>query len=382
MTHAAFSPSGSAIGLNCPGGINLTRDLPDTSSIAAIRGTAQHQAVYDICHGKPMPKSLTVDGVEVVFDDDMIDAVNFCVEFAELIRANNAWFEMEQKLSLDWYFAPQPMPEPFFGTADVLAYDETANTATVLDWKFGAHLVHPTSPQLKSYAAMALGRFGSALPAFIRLCVVQPNGAGDPVRSVTIPVIELLDWMRDELIPALERVGSGDTTQRAGDWCKWCKLAGSCRELASLSMEIARVDFTDDFKLPEITGFSDEELGAILDRAEVIDLWIKQVRGEVSRRIDTGKSIAGWKLVDKRATRKWLDAAAAELSLAVMGDEIYTQPELRSPAQIEKIIKRHGLDVKMIEPLVSKESSGSTLVKASDQRPASTRIAAADYFND
>jgi hypothetical protein len=45
-----------------------------------------------------------------------------------------------------------------------------------------------------------------------------------------------------------------------------------------------------------------------------------------------------------------------------------TEPELKSPAQIEKLLRAAGYTTQFMEQLISKESSGVTLVRSDDRR--------------
>ena len=93
-----------------------------------------------------------------------------------------------------------------------------------------------------------------------------------------------------------------------------------------------------------------------------------------------GRSPTGWKLVAKRAMRKWKseDEVAASLSLTfdLEDDQIFDK-KLRSPAQVEKLLpkdKRADMDA-----FVTKESSGLVLVAESDPRQPAKPDAAEEF---
>ena len=121
-------------------------------------------------------------------------------------------------------------------------------------------------------------------------------------------------------------------------------------------------------------SLSGADLGRILNKVEIMELWIRAVREEASHRLDTGKEVPGWKLVQKRATRKWVDeprAGAALIAAGLPPDALYLT-ELRSPAQIEKIApKAAAMALKQVfADHVHAVSSGTTLAPESDARPA------------
>jgi hypothetical protein len=380
--HAHFSPSSAEMAVNCSASKTKTRGMPDTSSQAAIEGTAVHHLSEIRKRGMKMPKYLIVEGQHILITDEMIEASDTYLAFLDLLHKDSDIFEIEQAIDLDWFFAPEPPPEPVYGTSDCIAYNAMTKTLTVADFKYGVKWVDVNgNPQLMIYALGAIGLLGGhEMPEVIRLVIIQPRAGGQVVRHHTMRLKELLDWAQDILVPALKRIAANDQTENAGAWCRYCKRAGECAALRTTAIEAAQYEFNDT---PiEADTLSNDKLGEILTKAEMIEAWVKTVRATVSRRIDNGQDVPGWKLVQKRAIRKWSDPAQAELSLAVMGDEIYTTPELKSPAQIEKILKKHGLDAETLDDLVTRESSGTTLVREADAREKVTRISASALFDD
>jgi hypothetical protein len=102
----------------------------------------------------------------------------------------------------------------------------------------------------------------------------------------------------------------------------------------------------------------------------VIDLWIGAVRKEAMDRALRGEVIEGFKLVQKRPMRKWAadDDTVRMVAFDSMIDPM-TQPTLRSPADLEKLIGAQQFKL-LFARLVEYVSSGLTLVAESDRRPA------------
>ncbi len=121
-------------------------------------------------------------------------------------------------------------------------------------------------------------------------------------------------------------------------------------------------------------SLSDQELSEILDKADFVLAWIEKVRTEASQRIDHGKTIPGWKLAAKRAMRKWIDADMALAELRKRFPKLVaSMVKVVTPTQVEAVLKRAKLGTDILEvggALVVKESSGTTLVRESDPRPA------------
>ena len=102
----------------------------------------------------------------------------------------------------------------------------------------------------------------------------------------------------------------------------------------------------------------------------MLDSWVRAVEEHALARLRAGERIPGWKLVDKRAARKWKEdrVIAPELSkLGLTAEQIWVT-ELRSPAAVEKFLPAPRR--KELVPLIDKVSSGTTIAPESDKRPA------------
>jgi len=96
--------------------------------------------------------------------------------------------------------------------------------------------------------------------------------------------------------------------------------------------------------------------------------------------IKSGGNVEGWKLVEKRATKKWADEADAEEYLSRHLEETeYLTTKIITPTQATKLLEKQG--VALAEEFLSKKEGGLTLAKDSDKRPsvitAQTRLATA-----
>lgn len=113
------------------------------------------------------------------------------------------------------------------------------------------------------------------------------------------------------------------------------------------------------------------ELADALDKADQLKSWMRKVFELAEKESVSGTTIPGWKLVEKRAQRVFTDKAAVIRILKGRkwkNDRIYKPRELKSPAQLEAEDKE--LYNKSLAQYVEKKSSGLTLVRDSDKRPA------------
>jgi hypothetical protein len=95
------------------------------------------------------------------------------------------------------------------------------------------------------------------------------------------------------------------------------------------------------------------------------------VEGVALEKLSAGGKVPGYKLVAKRANRKWMDEVLAATELqAQYGVDIYNS-KLKSPAQMEKLVKACGQDPSnVLEGLWETPSGDLTLAPESDRRPA------------
>ncbi len=262
---------------------------------------------------------------------------------------------VEQRLHL------APIPGAF-GTVDVLIehYD---NTVTVLDWKFGSGVqVSADTPQLKFYAAAAMTD-PSTKHLFndktqVKLMIVQPADDGRTLRGPEkVTVLELFDFTR-KLSWAIAN-GHRDELLSSGDHCRWCPIKLVCpklREQANRALE-----WSDPHSL------TPEEAGEALELANQLETWITSVRQYAHERLNGGGEIPGYKLVPKRAIRKWTDESAVYAWAARVGIQADDR-KLKSVAAVEKLVKKRKLSLP--DGLYSKVSSGTTIAPEDDPRSA------------
>jgi hypothetical protein len=360
--HADASPSSASIWLNCPASVTLARGKKRHPSPYTREGTAAHEAAEAIIHGLPAPASVTVDGEDIEISEEMLDHVKTYTDYVDALAKNADWFAAETRLEL------KDLPEPLFGTSDAMAHTLATDTLEVVDLKYGkgvsVNVVN--NPQLKIYG---LGGLRKVNAKQVKLTVVQPRTAGPAVQSVTLGAGELWVWQADTLEPALQRIADNDSTETPGVHCRWCVRAGECKTLAAMAQVEARAAFASDpAKL--VAGLSNHDLSHALDKAELIVAWIALIRAEASQRADKGDTIPNWKLVPKRAIRKWRDDNDALAALNVAGVPLHEVVKVVSVAAAERAMKAHKKKMDPLLPLIVKESSGTTLVRDDDARDA------------
>jgi len=121
-----------------------------------------------------------------------------------------------------------------------------------------------------------------------------------------------------------------------------------------------------------------QQISELLDKADVIETWLKAVRAYAQELIEAGDHVPGWKLVPKRGTRKWKDERMVKQRLASEGLLGFMSEDLLSPAQVDKLAKKQGLQLDLFD-LITSESTGVNLTRETDKQVSATASAKSDF---
>jgi hypothetical protein len=331
--------------------------MPQKSSTFAEEGTRAHELAEKLLDGN----TFTLDAEEGMLDNVMV--------YVDHVRSLGGKSHIEQRVRVT---------DNLWGTADAVVWQPDVAHLHIVDLKYGAGVPVEVigNLQLKIYALATLLTFNYPAQQ-VTATIVQPRcpHSDGPVRSITFDVVDLLDFHAD-LLDAIERVDlSAGTHGEADDWndlflapsekgCRWCLASPICPKLKSLAQEAAKNVFAKD------KPYKAEELAKTLETLPLLEAWIKNVREFAYEEAERGSAIPDWKLVEKRATRKWRDEARAIQDLQELGveyDQLF-EKKFITPAVAEKLLSKEAKQE--LEALCVKESSGHTLVHESDKRPA------------
>jgi hypothetical protein len=366
----------------CPGSVQLSRGIPNTSSVFAQEGTAAH-ALAELCLRKRMDPEfyvgITVEGVTVT--DEMAEHVGVYVDHCHTLLQNiDVIGEIEKKFTLAALHPPGPM----FGTADFVAYDTQNRLLHVVDLKYGQGVVVEAkgNKQLRYYALGAALAITSLPIDTVVMTIVQPRALHPDglVRSETITYAELIDFSA-ELIAAAKATTVADAPLNPGPHCRFCPASGICPAQRDHAQDLAQVEFSAmplDVP-PDPTTLPPEVFADILGKLHILEDWATAVRAVAYAKLERGEDVPGFKLVAKRATRKWKDADTAIQSITsegVWSEDDLVVYKMKSPAQVEKIIGKKNLDGDLVE----KVSSGYNMVPAHHPGQAVLLTAGSEFF--
>ena len=357
--HSKYSCSSIFRWKNCPGSIKLSESAPpQIESPYAREGTEAHSLLEKILKNYLNGKGAVVD-LKTHTDKEMIKhALAVAEEIVKL--ADGDPLVCEQKVSLEFIH-----PE-MFGTLDAAIISEFGRL-TVIDLKYGQGIsVEPEeNDQLLGYALAVAHQYDYNFSE-VALRIIQPR-AYHPISTsrewvTDIARLKKFSW---ELARALGETKRTDPPLKSGDWCRWCPSATICPELSSKAMKQAGLDFALEVVPDSIPMPSLQDLGKTLSAISKLETWIDAVKTFALQEAERGIRVDGWKLVNKRSTRRWIDEqSTVEKAWPKYGDKIYSKPELLSPAQFEKATK----DKEFVHDHTIDVSSGVTLVEEKDRR--------------
>ncbi len=347
--------------INCPGSVALCQKVPPKpSSKYADEGTLLHNVMAEMLGSdKELRHVLDMEynGIKLtgeLIDEKVrpaLDAINEIDPDAQLE------FAVEQTVSFG------DLIPGVFGSCDLIG--RIGDRAIILDWKFGDGVAVEAeeNSQLLFYTAAAI-----RTPALewvfkdakeIECIIVQP-----PKIKRWVTSFDRVRLFERELTYAVKQSAKPDAPLKIGDHCRWCAAKPICPLMTgavdrAMQAQIKELDVT--------------QLGDMLQRADVLEDWISDLRALALQVLESGNPVPGYKLVQKRATRQWKDEESAKQALLQhlsMTDVMETY--LISPAQAEKKLKK--LKLPMPDDQIISVSSGTTLAPESDPRPAVLQI--------
>jgi len=347
----------------CPGSVALVQKMPPKpSSEHADRGTMLHDVIAEIL-GKDLPWDQFIGTVyegqvltQELFDEKIVVALELLDEVDPDKRME---YEVETRVGFG------DLLPGVFGSTDLVG--RVGDRAVVLDWKFGDGVVVDAveNDQLMFYAAACM-RTESAQWAFagateIELIIVQP-----PMIKRWVTTKGRIKQFELDLVQAVKAAQKPDAKLQHGDHCRWCAAKPVCPRMTGA------VDRALQVQLKEIDV---DMLGKYLKNADLLEDWIKDLRGLAMQLLEKSLPVPGYKLVPKQARRQWSDETKALAALHDMGvprAELLKPEELLSPAQAEKVLKKRKMALP--DDLVVSVSSGTTMAPESDPRPAVVQI--------
>lgn len=363
--------------LKCPGSYELSKSMPqgDNSSPYAAEGTGLHNAIEwcleaqangddaDEVIGMTFPAGT---GQTLKITKDLW---NECLEpsleaYDEVVGSSH----LDRLIEVTSTFPGIPRA---FGTADIVyrrVLGDGSVVAGILDWKFGrgVSVEADGNSQLYFYLWSCLNDPKTAdmfsdVTTF-EVVIVQPRLRGNRADVAEVHIDDLRIWA-SELVAAYKEATGPQPGFVEGPHCKFCKGKPKCALKTGAVRQALLLDPNDLKNLSEA-----------MHLVRRIEDWARDVEKLAHQQMEEGQIVEGFKLVQKRATRQWVDEEITEAWMRKHGVKVGTMmvpKKLRSVTQLEKALK--GSKYSIPESQIQKVSSGTTIATADDKRPAVDR---------
>lgn len=273
-----------------------------------------------------------------VADEKMIEGVQQTIDEIDRLKAEmceGTEIFSERFLDMSW------LDSRLGGTADVTLV-EPFGRAELVDHKNGYILVEARdNDQLKQYAVGIAHEHSDC--ESVTVTISQPNAPHKEglIRAETFSIDELKLY-EIRMKEAAEATSKPNALLRAGDWCLWCPAKTRCPAYDAMLLEEAQVDFSEDEPPAQLpTPVSTAELAHKMEWVPVIEAWVGRIKADIQRELENGNEVPGWKLVRGRSKRRWLNPQETVIKfmdeLSFEQDDLYVEPKLKSPAQLEKL---------------------------------------------
>ena len=402
--HALLSPSGAKKWLACSASLACEKDIPNTSGKAAVLGTAMHTiaevhlnayirgtalplerevGAYVLDEGKGPIKALIspIKGA-VLITADMIEQVRKYTDYCKPIIDVATYAKLEMRVNLTEVLHPGYEGVETFGTADLVAVQELANTdehmLIIGDLKTGRHRVE--AKENKQLMLYALGVYRRLKRRYnittVRLVIFQPYAGGASEWDISVEGLELFaKFAQKRALLALDAYFRGKKNLKASDFkpsvdgCQWCRFSEQCAARTKTVNSVLAEELEDDFVL-ELTT---EQLVVEYEKLPLLRQHIDKVEKAMSAALHSGKKVPGYKLVEGRpGNRAWKDADAIEVS---HGD-ILKKEVLMSPTEAAKVLSAD--EMAALEPFITRKPGAPCVATADDKRPEWNQVSEED----
>ncbi|EBE6101431.1 DUF2800 domain-containing protein [Salmonella enterica] len=390
--HALLSPSGAKKWLACSASLACEKDIPNTSGKAAVLGTAMHTlaeihlnqyikgtelplerdvGAYVLEEGKGAVKALIkpMKGA-VLVTDDMVEQVRKYTDYCKAIIDVATYAKLEMRVNLTGVLHPGYEGVETFGTADLVAVQELANTdehmLIIGDLKTGRHRVEAKeNKQLMLYALGVYRRLKRRYNiTVVRLVIFQPYAGGASEWDISVEGLELFaKFAQKRAVAALDAYHRGKKNLKPSDFkpsvdgCQWCRFSEQCAARTKTVNSVLAEELEDDFAL-ELTP---EQLVAEYEKLPLLRQHIDKVEKAMAAALHSGKKVPGYKLVEGRpGSRAWKDA---EKVTELYGDKL-TKEVIMTPTEAIKVLSEEEL-----KDFITRKPGAPCVATDDDKRP-------------
>jgi hypothetical protein len=367
--HALLSASGAKIWFNCPPAARLQEQYPDSGSEYAREGSLAHEIAE-----LKLRKQFTDPMGPKVFKAKLKELQRHELYSPEMESHTDAYLDhikgivhgypaapyvaIEQRLDYSVY-APEG-----FGTGDLIVIG--GNVLNVVDFKYGkgVPVTAEDNLQMVLYGLGAWLRYSILYDIRrVRMGVFQPRL--DSISTWDIPIERLLE-LGETIKPIAQLAWQGYGDYKAGEHCGFCRAKYQCRARSTQLSTVA-----DDFGGPVLPPLmSDLDVGKALAKAQDLAKWAKDLEDYALKSLLEGKEIPGWKAVEGRKTRAFIniDAAFAKLEESGYDKALLWERKPITLTKVEELVQGKKKFTELLSEFVTIAPGKPTLAPETDKR--------------
>lgn len=403
-SHSNIGPSSAERWIACPGSVALSAQCPRSpSNEYSVQGTVAHDLAERLVTDKieeldlmaMIGTTIKLEGFDIEVTDEMVDGVTL---YRDVIHGDQIALMKGARKGAEFHRYAETkikigsISEDLWGTADYIQFVK-GYKLIVYDFKFGRGVVEAAeNPQMALYGLGAMETIAGEAFDEIELVIVQPRaGHVDGAVRRWTATKSWLENFRAKAHMAVQETKNPSARIVPGDHCKWCPAKVSCPAIYKAAQDSAGADFDvvaptetqikagEPYKgLPEVSLMPIEKLAKAYSWREPIEAWFGSVADRIQELLSADpNAVPGYKLVDGRSNRKWIDEEAVVAEWApLLPEGAIFEHKLLSPAKLEKM---PGVGKGKIDHLTFKPEAKKAIARDTDPRPKAASKAQDDF---
>jgi len=374
--HALLSASSSSRWLKCTPSARLEERFPEVSTEYAEEGRLAHEIAelkLKKIYTDPMGTRKYNSEMKKLQENPLYkeEMQGYTNDYADYIAGIVHSFDSQPYVALEKRIDYSNYAPEGFGTGDCIIIG--CKTLHVIDFKYGAGV--PVSADKNTQMMLyALGAYETYSLLYdiqnVKMAIFQPRL--DSLSEYELSIGALLGWGISIKEPA-QMAFDGKGEYVPGDHCGFCRANAICSKRTKYFIELEEHEFAE----PPI--LNNKQVGEILIKAQNLVRWVKKLEDYALSECLKGNEIDGWKSVEGRSNRAFIDIDKAFETLKANGiDEVmlYERKPITLTATEQLIGKKKFNE--LLTDYVDKPPGKPTLALVSDKRQAVTNQTSAE----
>jgi hypothetical protein len=354
--------------MHCLGSVAACAAYPEEETFYSLEGTLFHTMLAGCLLDGKDPDTFV--GTEMmtprpeldftgVVDQEMADHARTCMGFIDTEWMNHPDTDLYVEVTVD-----PGVPEAT-GMLDIGLVNMTTKTVHAMDAKYGQGVMvevkdnEQTRLYLIGLMELALEKhfekhktaLGWDYFTTIKHSILQPRGRHPDgiFRTQEETGKDLMTFYKQAKAAQKASIDPKAPRTPGAKQCQWCSAKPVCKEAGELVLETAERIFGDGPTSDpiDVGELSEAAVLEILKQGDWIISTINAVKDHQLQRLMVGQGPAGWKAVRGQSKRTYandFDTTVKELKRCGLKTEEVTELALRTPAAVEKLLKKQAKD--------------------------------------